>query len=78
MNNIPVLISLKQARDKRHYKNKEIAEAVKVSESMVSLIIQNKINIGGMKLETAYAFADWLECGIDDLIGRVPSDKPQN
>jgi transcriptional regulator with XRE-family HTH domain len=73
MNNIPVLIAQKEIRDRRRYKQKDIAEATQISESMISRVIQDKINIGGMTLDTAFALADWLGCDIRDLVIREES-----
>lgn len=67
MSNLEALVANKAARDGRMYKNKEIAEAIGVSESTISRLMNSK-NIESTTLRVILHLCVWLECEIADLI----------
>ena len=67
MSRIPQLVLNKKARDGIDYKNVEIAEALGISDAMVSRFMRDKIDVEKMAFATALAWADWLECDVRDL-----------
>jgi transcriptional regulator with XRE-family HTH domain len=66
VNRIPVLVSEKEVRDGRRYKQKEIAIVSGLSESMVSRLMREP-EIGGITYDTARTIAEWLGVSTDDL-----------
>lgn len=73
MSRIPQLVLDKKAKDGKNYKNREIAEALNISESMVSRFVNDRVEIGNMMYKTAQAWAKWLECPLDELVQEVES-----
>jgi transcriptional regulator with XRE-family HTH domain len=69
INQIPVLVSEKEVRDKRRYKQKEIAIASGLSESMVSRLMREP-EIGGITYDTARTIAEWLGVSTDALASK--------
>ena len=66
LNNIPLLVSQKEVRDKRRYKQKEIAIESGLNEPMISRLMREP-EIGGITYATARAIAEWLGVSTDDL-----------
>lgn len=75
MTNFQELLALKEAKQKSRYTQKEIADGVGVSESMVSRMMNGK-GIEKMSLENIAKFAKWLECEIGDLVKLYPEPTP--
>ena len=67
MTNFVEMLARKEAADKRRYTQKEIADAIDVSESMVSRMMHSK-GIEKMSIENIAKFARWLQCEIGDLV----------
>ena len=66
VNRIPVLVSAKEVRDGKRYKQKEIAIASGLSEPIVSRLMR-ETEIGGITYSTARMIAQWLGVSTDDL-----------
>ncbi|MEO1256225.1 MAG: helix-turn-helix transcriptional regulator [Bacteroidota bacterium] len=75
MSRIPQLVLDKKAKDGKDYKNREIAVALNMSESMVSRFLRDKVDIGGVSYSTARVWADWLDCDMRDLATLDNTDK---
>jgi transcriptional regulator with XRE-family HTH domain len=69
VNQIPVLVSEKEVRDKRRYKQKEIAIASGLSEAIVSRLMREP-EIGGITYTTANMIADWLGVAMEELASK--------
>jgi transcriptional regulator with XRE-family HTH domain len=65
-NRIPILLSQKEVRDERRYKQKEISERTGLSESMISRLMR-ETDLGGVNYASARAIAKWLGVSTDDL-----------
>jgi transcriptional regulator with XRE-family HTH domain len=76
MSNIPQLVLEKKARDGRDYKNKQIADELNLSESMVSRFLRDMVDIETMNFGTALRWADWLGC--EDVRELVRRSKIEN
>jgi len=61
-----MLLSQKELRDGRRYKQKDIAHGTGLSVSVVSRIMNDR-TIGGMTYATAKAFAKWLGVPMEEL-----------
>jgi transcriptional regulator with XRE-family HTH domain len=66
LNKIPMLLSQKELRDGRRYKQIDIANGTGLSVSVVSRIMNDR-SIGGMTYATAKAFAKWLGVSMEEL-----------
>ena len=66
LNKIPMLLSQKELRDGRRYKQIDIANGTGLSVSVVSRIMNDR-SIGGMTYATAKAFANWLGVAMEEL-----------
>ena len=65
---IPQLVLEKKARDRRDYKNRDIAEALKLSEAMISRFLRDRVDMGSVNLATAIRWAKWLGCHAEELV----------
>jgi transcriptional regulator with XRE-family HTH domain len=61
-----MLLSQKELRDGRRYKQKDISDGTGLSVSVVSRIMNDR-DIGGMTYATAKAFAQWLGVAMEEL-----------
>jgi transcriptional regulator with XRE-family HTH domain len=66
INRIPVLVSEKEVRDGRRYKQKDIAIGSGLSESMISRLMRED-DIGGVNYASARIIAEWLGVSTDAL-----------
>jgi transcriptional regulator with XRE-family HTH domain len=66
VNQIPLLVSEKEVRDKRRYKQKEIAIASGLSEAIVSRLMR-ETEISGITYTTARMIAEWLGVSMEEL-----------
>jgi transcriptional regulator with XRE-family HTH domain len=66
INKIPRLITLKELRDERRYKQKDIADATGMSESVISRVI-NDNDIANLSYGSAKALAKWLGVPMEEL-----------
>lgn len=64
---ILTLVTRKELRDGKRYKQREIAAQTGISEAMISRLLRDQIHVDDISLGTARAIANWLECTIDDL-----------
>jgi transcriptional regulator with XRE-family HTH domain len=64
--NIPMLVLQKEVRDRRRYKQKEIAIGSGLSEPMISRLMR-ETDISGVNYATARALADWLGVSMEEL-----------
>jgi transcriptional regulator with XRE-family HTH domain len=66
VNRIPVLVSEKEVRDGRRYKQRDIANGTALSESMISRLMREP-DISGVNYASARIIAEWLGVSTDDL-----------
>ena len=72
-NNIPMLLSQKELRDGRRYRQKDIAIGTGLSEGMVSRLMRDG-DISHMTYGAAKAIAKWLGVSTDELGSDIPDD----
>ena len=72
-NNIPMLLSLKELRDGRRYRQKAIAIGTGLSEGMISRLLRDE-DISHMAYGSAKAIAKWLNVSTDELGTEIPDD----
>lgn len=72
MSKVPGLISAKEVRDNKRYKQSEIADQTGLSESTVSRLI-NGANIETVSLGKAVILAEWLGVPVTELFEREPA-----
>jgi transcriptional regulator with XRE-family HTH domain len=79
MSNISRLITEKELRDGKRYKQRDIVRATQLSPSMVSRIIRGDIDYDNVTWGVLRRFAKWLGCSTDEMftIVDVP-DQPEN
>lgn len=70
-NRFSTLLSQKEIRDGRRYKQKEIADTVHVSPSTISRWLKGG-NIEKSSIKTAKQLCDWLECDLSELLYLEP------
>jgi transcriptional regulator with XRE-family HTH domain len=68
-NKIPVLVSAKEIRDGRRYKQKEIAIGSGLSEPIVSRLMRED-DISGVTYASVRAIAEWLGVSMEELAER--------
>ena len=66
LSKIPMLLSQKELRDGRRYKQKAIAEGTGLSESVVSRVFNEK-DITNLTYGSAKALAKWLGVPMEEL-----------
>lgn len=67
MINLEGLVANKSARDGKRYKNKEIADAIGVSESTISRLMKGR-NIESTSLRVIVDLCEWLNCDLAELV----------
>jgi transcriptional regulator with XRE-family HTH domain len=73
LNKIPMLLSQKELRDGRRYRQKDVAIGTGISEAVVSRVF-NDIDIVNLTYGTAKALATWLGVPMEEL-GQEESDE---
>jgi transcriptional regulator with XRE-family HTH domain len=73
-NNIPMLLSLKELRDGRRYRQKAISIGTGLSEGMISRLLRDG-DISHMTYGSAKALAKWLGVSTDELGTEIPDDE---
>lgn len=62
------LLNEKSTRDMRRYTQKDIAQALGVSQATISRWMRSDEDISVVSLDTASKLAQWLGCEIGDLV----------
>jgi putative transcriptional regulator len=70
---MPVTVHLDLMLVRRKVKSKELAEAIGITESNLSLLKSGKVK--GVRFATLAAICRYLECEPGDLLGYDPSDE---
>ena len=66
LNKIPMLLSQKELRDGRRYKQQDVIKGTGLSKSMISRVF-NDNDISGLAYESAKAIAQWLGVAMEEL-----------
>ncbi|HIV76371.1 helix-turn-helix domain-containing protein [Sphingomonas yabuuchiae] len=69
---MPVTVHLDLMLVRRKVKSKELAEAIGITESNLSLLKSGKVK--GVRFSTLAAICRYLECEPGDILGYEPSD----
>lgn len=69
---MPVIVNLDVMLARRKIRSKELAEAIGITESNLSLLKSGKVK--GMRFSTLAAICCYLQCEPGDILGYDPSD----
>lgn len=69
---MPVIVNLDVMLARRKRRSKELAEAIGITESNLSLLKSGKVK--GVRFSTLAAICLYLDCEPGDILGYVPSD----
>ena len=69
---MPVIVNLDVMLARRKVRSKELAEAIGITESNLSLLKSGRVK--GVRFGTLAAICRYLECEPGDLLGYEPSD----
>ncbi|KTW06289.1 helix-turn-helix domain-containing protein [Sphingomonas sanguinis] len=69
---MPVTVNLDMMLVRRKVKSKELAEAIGITESNLSLLKSGKVK--GVRFSTLAAICRYLDCEPGDILGYEPSD----
>jgi len=69
---MPVIVNLDVVLAQRKVRSKELAEAIGITESNLSLLKSGKVK--GVRFATLAAICRYLDCVPGDILGYVPSD----
>lgn len=70
---MPVVVNLDVMLARRKVRSKELAEAIGITESNLSLLKSGKVK--GVRFATLAAICRYLECTPGDILDYVPSDE---
>jgi putative transcriptional regulator len=70
---MPVVVNLDVMLARRKVKSYELAKAVGITESNLSLLKSGKVK--GVRFSTLAAICRYLDCEPGDILGYVPSDE---
>ncbi|MDY0957695.1 helix-turn-helix transcriptional regulator [Sphingomonas sp. CFBP8993] len=73
---MPVIVQLDVMLARRKIRSKELAEAIGITESNLSLLKSGKVK--GVRFATLAAICRYLECEPGDLLSYEPSDDDLN
>ncbi len=73
---MPVIVQLDVMLARRKIRSKELAEAIGITESNLSLLKSGKVK--GVRFATLAAICRYLECEPGDLLSYDPSDDDLN
>jgi putative transcriptional regulator len=73
---MPVIVQLDVMLTRRKVRSKELAEAIGITESNLSLLKSGKVK--GVRFATLAAICRYLECEPGDLLSYEPSDDDLN
>lgn len=69
---MPVIVNLDVVLAQRKVRSKELAEAIGITESNLSLLKSGKVK--GVRFATIAAICRYLDCTPGDILGYQPSD----
>ncbi len=69
---MPVIVNLDVMLARRKIRSKELAEAIGITESNLSLLKSGKVK--GVRFATLAAICRYLQCEPGDILGYTPSD----
>ena len=69
---MPVIVNLDVMLARRKVRSKELAEAIGITESNLSLLKSGRVK--GVRFGTLAAICRYLECEQGDILGYEPSD----
>jgi putative transcriptional regulator len=69
---MPVIVTLDVMLARRKVRSKELAEAIGITESNLSLLKSGRVK--GMRFSTLAAICRYLECEPGDILGYEPAD----
>lgn len=69
---MPVIVNLDVVLARRKVRSKELAEAIGITESNLSLLKSGKVK--GVRFATLAAICRYLDCEPGDVLGYVASD----
>ena len=69
---MPVIVNLDVMLARRKVRSKELAEAIGITESNLSLLKSGRVK--GVRFGTLAAICRYLECEPGDILGYDPSD----
>ena len=69
---MPVIVNLDVMLARRKVRSKELAEAIGITESTLSLLKSGRVK--GVRFGTLAAICRYLECEPGDILGYEPSD----
>lgn len=70
---IPVIVNLDVVLAQRKVRSKELAEAIGITESNLSLLKSGKVK--GVRFSTLAAICRYLDCTPGDILSYQPSDE---
>ncbi len=73
---MPVVVNLDVMLARRKVRSKELAEAIGITESNLSLLKSGKVK--GVRFATLAAICRYLECTPGDILDYLPSDDDLN
>lgn len=73
---MPVIVNLDVVLAQRKVRSKELAEAIGITESNLSLLKSGRVK--GVRFATLAAICRYLECEPGDILGYVSSDADLN
>lgn len=65
---MPIIVNLDMVLLKKKVKSKELAKAIGITETNLSLLKNNKAK--GVRFSTLEAICDYLDCEPGDILGR--------
>ena len=73
---MPVIVNLDVVLAQRKVRSKELAEAIGITESNLSLLKSGRVK--GVRFSTLAAICRYLDCEPGDILGYSPSDADLN
>ncbi|MFO1187545.1 MAG: helix-turn-helix transcriptional regulator [Alphaproteobacteria bacterium] len=72
---MPILVRLDVMLAKRRVRSNELARAIGITESNLSLLKSGKVR--GVRFQTLEAICEYLECQPGDLLEYQPTEQPE-
>ncbi|OYW43963.1 MAG: transcriptional regulator [Sphingomonadales bacterium 12-68-11] len=70
---MPIVVNLDVVLARRKVRSKQLAEAIGITESNLSLLKSSKVK--GVRFSTLAAICRYLDCEPGDILGYEPSDE---